>query len=180
VVVAKPRALVGYIAATVAAFIFGVNGVVIKLLMDGTGIDGFQVTFLRVVGAAVGDGRADPLGERPRLGPEQARDAAHQSASARWMGRWGQVAFSWRWKVDREEAVLAWSEIHRRSPCAKRSRRGRSVAIAAMALAMDWGSLPTNCPVLSSSTYCCGPPQRVLTTGVAQAMASKAAMQSPS
>jgi len=53
VVVAKPRALVGYIAATVAAFIFGVNGVVIKLLMDGTGIDGFQVTFLRVVGAAV-------------------------------------------------------------------------------------------------------------------------------
>ncbi|MBJ7433189.1 MAG: EamA family transporter [Microbacteriaceae bacterium] len=52
-VVAKPRALVGYIAATVAAFIFGVNGVVIKLLMDGTGIDGFQVTFLRVVGAAV-------------------------------------------------------------------------------------------------------------------------------
>ena len=52
-VVTKPRALFGYIAATVAAFIFGVNGVVIKLLMDGTGIDGFQVTFLRVVGAAV-------------------------------------------------------------------------------------------------------------------------------
>ncbi len=51
--VAKPSALVGYLAGTVAAFIFGVNGVVIKLLMDGTGIDGFQVTFLRVVGAAV-------------------------------------------------------------------------------------------------------------------------------
>lgn len=51
--VAKTRPLVGYIAATVAAFIFGVNGVVIKLLMDGTGISGFQVTFLRVVGAAV-------------------------------------------------------------------------------------------------------------------------------
>ena len=51
--VAKPSALVGYIAATVAAFIFGVNGVVIKLLMDGTGIDGFEVTFLRVAGAAV-------------------------------------------------------------------------------------------------------------------------------
>ncbi len=50
---AKPSALVGYIAGTVAALIFGVNGVVIKLLMDGTGIDGFQVTFLRVVGAAV-------------------------------------------------------------------------------------------------------------------------------
>ena len=55
--VAKPPALVGYIAATVAAFIFGVNGVVIKLLMDGTGIDGFQVTFLRVVGAEVLMGR---------------------------------------------------------------------------------------------------------------------------
>jgi drug/metabolite transporter (DMT)-like permease len=53
VAVAKPSALVGYIAATVAAFIFGVNGVVIKLLMDGTGIDGFEVTFLRVAGAAV-------------------------------------------------------------------------------------------------------------------------------
>jgi drug/metabolite transporter (DMT)-like permease len=53
VAVAKPSALVGYLAGTVAAFIFGVNGVVIKLLMDGTGIDGFQVTFLRVVGAAV-------------------------------------------------------------------------------------------------------------------------------
>lgn len=51
--VGKPSALVGYIAASVAAFIFGVNGVVIKLLMDGTGIDGFQVTFLRVAGAAV-------------------------------------------------------------------------------------------------------------------------------
>jgi len=53
VAVAKPSALVGYLAGTVAAFIFGVNGVVIKMLMDGTGIDGFQVTFLRVVGAAV-------------------------------------------------------------------------------------------------------------------------------
>jgi drug/metabolite transporter (DMT)-like permease len=53
VAVAQPSALVGYIAGTVAAFIFGVNGVVIKLLMDGTGISGFQVTFLRVVGAAL-------------------------------------------------------------------------------------------------------------------------------
>jgi drug/metabolite transporter (DMT)-like permease len=53
VVVAKPRVLIGYVAATVAALIFGVNGVIIKLLMDGTGLSGFQVTFFRVVGAAV-------------------------------------------------------------------------------------------------------------------------------
>jgi len=53
VVVAKPSALIGYIAATVAALIFGVNGVIIKLLMDGTGLSGFQVTFFRVVGAAL-------------------------------------------------------------------------------------------------------------------------------
>jgi drug/metabolite transporter (DMT)-like permease len=53
VAVGQPSALVGYIAATVAAVIFGLNGVVIKLLMDGTGVGGFQVTFLRVVGAAL-------------------------------------------------------------------------------------------------------------------------------
>lgn len=51
--VVKATPLVGYLAATIAAIIFGTNGVVIKLLMDGTGVDGFQVTFLRVVGAAV-------------------------------------------------------------------------------------------------------------------------------
>lgn len=51
--VIKPTPLVGYLAATIAAIIFGTNGVVIKMLMDGTGVDGFQVTFLRVVGAAV-------------------------------------------------------------------------------------------------------------------------------
>jgi drug/metabolite transporter (DMT)-like permease len=49
----RPSAAVGYVAATVAAFIFGTNGVVIKLLMDGTGLDGFQVTFLRVLGGAI-------------------------------------------------------------------------------------------------------------------------------
>jgi drug/metabolite transporter (DMT)-like permease len=53
VAVKQPSALVGYVAATVAAVIFGLNGVVIKLLMDGTGVGGFQVTFLRVVGAAI-------------------------------------------------------------------------------------------------------------------------------
>lgn len=49
----RPSPAVGYIAATVAAFIFGTNGVVIKLLMDGTGLDGFQVTFFRVLGGAM-------------------------------------------------------------------------------------------------------------------------------
>jgi drug/metabolite transporter (DMT)-like permease len=53
VAVIKPSPLLGYLAATVAAIIFGTNGVVIKLLMDGTGVDGFQVTFLRVLGAAI-------------------------------------------------------------------------------------------------------------------------------
>lgn len=47
-----PKPAVGYLAATVAALIFGTNGVVIKLLMDGTGLDGFQVTFFRVLGGA--------------------------------------------------------------------------------------------------------------------------------
>lgn len=51
--VIAPSPLLGYLAATTAAFIFGTNGVVIKLLMDGTGVDGFQITFLRVLGAAV-------------------------------------------------------------------------------------------------------------------------------
>ena len=51
--VITPSPLLGYLAATAAALIFGANGVVIKLLMDGTGIDGFQVTFLRVIGAAL-------------------------------------------------------------------------------------------------------------------------------
>lgn len=51
--VIKPTPLVGYLAAIVAAVIFGTNGVVIKLLMDGTGIGGFQVTFLRVLGTAI-------------------------------------------------------------------------------------------------------------------------------
>ena len=46
----RPSAAVGYLAATVAAVIFGTNGVIIKLLMDGTGLDGFQVTFFRVLG----------------------------------------------------------------------------------------------------------------------------------
>ncbi|MEY4313101.1 MAG: hypothetical protein RLZZ319_610 [Actinomycetota bacterium] len=49
----RPSPAVGYLAATVAAFIFGTNGVVIKLLMDGTGLDGFQVTFYRVLGGAI-------------------------------------------------------------------------------------------------------------------------------
>jgi drug/metabolite transporter (DMT)-like permease len=53
VAVIKATPLVGYLAATTAAIIFGANGVIIKLLMDGTGVDGFQVTFFRVVGAAV-------------------------------------------------------------------------------------------------------------------------------
>lgn len=51
--VIRATPLVGYLAATTAAIIFGANGVIIKLLMDGTGVDGFQVTFFRVVGAAV-------------------------------------------------------------------------------------------------------------------------------
>lgn len=44
---------VGYIASTVGALLFGLNGVVIKILMDGTGLTGFQVTQFRVAGAAV-------------------------------------------------------------------------------------------------------------------------------
>lgn len=44
---------VGYIASTVGALLFGLNGVVIKILMDGTGLTGFQVTQFRVAGAAL-------------------------------------------------------------------------------------------------------------------------------
>lgn len=51
--VIKASPLIGYTAAIVAAVIFGTNGVVIKLLMDGTGIGGFEVTFLRVLGTAL-------------------------------------------------------------------------------------------------------------------------------
>lgn len=43
----------GYIASTVGALLFGLNGVVIKILMDGTGLTGFQVTQFRVAGAAL-------------------------------------------------------------------------------------------------------------------------------
>ena len=43
---------IGYIASTVGALLFGLNGVVIKMLMDGTGLTGFQVTQFRVAGAA--------------------------------------------------------------------------------------------------------------------------------
>ena len=44
---------IGYIASTVGALLFGLNGVVIKILMDGTGLTGFQVTQFRVAGAAL-------------------------------------------------------------------------------------------------------------------------------
>lgn len=44
---------IGYIASTVGALLFGLNGVVIKIMMDGTGLTGFQVTQFRVAGAAV-------------------------------------------------------------------------------------------------------------------------------
>lgn len=44
---------VGYLASTLGALLFGLNGVVIKILMDGTGLTGFQVTQFRVAGAAV-------------------------------------------------------------------------------------------------------------------------------
>lgn len=44
---------IGYIASLVGALLFGVNGVVIKLFMDGTGFTGFQVTQFRVAGAAI-------------------------------------------------------------------------------------------------------------------------------
>ena len=49
----KPTPTLGYLAAIVAAVIFGANGVVIKMLMDGTEVSGFQVTFLRVFGTAI-------------------------------------------------------------------------------------------------------------------------------
>jgi len=44
---------VGYLASSLGALLFGLNGVVIKILMDGTGLTGFQVTQFRVAGAAV-------------------------------------------------------------------------------------------------------------------------------
>lgn len=44
---------IGYLASTLGALLFGLNGVVIKILMDGTGLTGFQVTQFRVAGAAL-------------------------------------------------------------------------------------------------------------------------------
>lgn len=44
---------IGYLASTLGALLFGLNGVVIKIMMDGTGLTGFQVTQFRVAGAAL-------------------------------------------------------------------------------------------------------------------------------
>lgn len=44
---------IGYVASTLGALLFGLNGVVIKIMMDGTGLTGFQVTQFRVAGAAL-------------------------------------------------------------------------------------------------------------------------------
>lgn len=44
---------VGYLASSLGALLFGLNGVIIKILMDGTGLTGFQVTQFRVAGAAL-------------------------------------------------------------------------------------------------------------------------------
>ncbi len=43
----------GYIIGLTAALLFGANGVVIKLLMDGAGFTGFQITQYRVTGTAI-------------------------------------------------------------------------------------------------------------------------------
>lgn len=48
----SPRT-VGYLASSLGALLFGLNGVIIKILMDGTGLTGFQVTQFRVAGAAL-------------------------------------------------------------------------------------------------------------------------------
>lgn len=43
----------GYLIGVTAALLFGANGVVIKLLMDGAGFTGFQITQYRVTGTAI-------------------------------------------------------------------------------------------------------------------------------
>ncbi|PTW91517.1 threonine/homoserine efflux transporter RhtA [Microbacteriaceae bacterium MWH-Ta3] len=43
----------GYVIGLSAALLFGANGVVIKLLMDGAGFTGFQITQYRVTGTAI-------------------------------------------------------------------------------------------------------------------------------
>ncbi len=48
----SPRTI-GYLASSLGALLFGLNGVIIKILMDGTGLTGFQVTQFRVAGAAL-------------------------------------------------------------------------------------------------------------------------------
>lgn len=52
--VTPPRGLgIGYIASLAGALLFGLNGVVIKMLMEGTALSGSQITQFRVTGTAI-------------------------------------------------------------------------------------------------------------------------------
>ncbi len=44
---------IGYIASIAGALLFGLNGVVIKMLMEGTALSGSQITQFRVTGTAI-------------------------------------------------------------------------------------------------------------------------------
>jgi drug/metabolite transporter (DMT)-like permease len=44
---------IGYIASLAGALLFGLNGVVIKMLMEGTALSGSQITQFRVTGTAI-------------------------------------------------------------------------------------------------------------------------------
>ena len=49
----KPSPIVSYLVGIGAAILFGMNGVIIKLFMEGTGFTGVQVTLFRVMGAGL-------------------------------------------------------------------------------------------------------------------------------